>query len=152
MLRVVALPRMPWKVLNCCSPVTIPPATLQSNHEKRVSYVPIERRNTPLVSKGPLDGLLVQMMGTMPIAKEIARTRSSVVRGEDIDCKTQAVKHTDVTVRGAHSSRSDTKNGLDGLARPAQLRHNLLIGEGRKMLARCIRIVPGEPRQHIITG
>jgi len=55
---------MPWKVLKDCSPVTKPAATCQS-----------------LVSNLPAEGVLDHMMGTRPMAREMARTRSSVDMG-----------------------------------------------------------------------
>ena len=55
-----AFPRIPWKVLKDCAPVTMPAATCQS-----------------LVSNLPAEGVLDHMMGTRPKAKEMARTRSS---------------------------------------------------------------------------
>ena len=68
-----------WKTATACVPVTSPPATLQSTAQ----MISLSRRekgsvNAPKESNLPPSGVEVQRIGIMPMASEIARTRSSI--------------------------------------------------------------------------
>jgi hypothetical protein len=88
----------------------------------------------PFVSNGPDEGVLVQMMGVIPMAREMARTRSSV--WYDITCRQSFnircihlpgyMELTNIPIWWAHRCRCNTKNGLDGFACPTKFSHDLL--------------------------
>jgi len=105
---------MPWKVLKDCSPVTKPAATCQS-----------------LVSNFPAEGVLDHMMGTSPMAREMARTRSSIDTGiSGCDSVCGYGRQTDVSLGRAHGGGSNTKDLSDSLTSETELGDDLLVGEG----------------------
>ena len=74
------------------------------------------------------------MMGTRPKAKEIARTRSSVDAGINTRRSRCAYnrEQTNVSLRGAHGGRSNSKDLLDSLSGEGELGDDLLVGESSK--------------------
>lgn len=74
-------------------------------------------------------------MGTIPMAREIARTRSSAnelcSNGPEEKLR---YSHTNIAERGSHSRRGNAKNLLDCLASPAQLGNDLIGSQRRKVL------------------
>ena len=78
-LSVDAFVRMDWNVAKDCVPATRPPATLQSKRvSSRVSNE-LYWITLPFVSNWLPSGARVHIIGTMPIASEMARTRSSAI-------------------------------------------------------------------------
>ena len=82
------------------------------------------------------------MMGTIPIAREIARTRSSVCRY--IPSVRQHVrgpgfaKLTDISEWRTHRRWRYAKHSLDGFACPAELGDDLLIGHScKRLIEKC---------------
>ena len=79
------------------------------------------------------------MMGVRPIAKQIARTRSSITDLVHPEYQVEQNRQTDITIRWTHSGGGDTQDHLDRFASPTQLRHNLLIRERCQVLmAPCV--------------
>lgn len=75
------------------------------------------------------------MIGTMPMASEIARTRSS--RSPISACSNKlpmSNQHTDITKGRTHGRRGDTEHSSNGLSSPAQLGDDLLGSQGSKRL------------------
>jgi len=97
--------------------VTRPPATCQS-----------------LVSNLPADGVLDHMMGTRPMAREMARTRSSVDTGmsaRNLGCVYHG-EQTNVSLGRAHGGGRNSKDILDSLTSEAELSDDLVVGESSK--------------------
>lgn len=78
-LSVDAFVRMDWKVAKDCVPLTRPPATLQSKQGSSRVLNELYWTTLPLVSNWLPSGARVHIIGTMPIASEMARTRSSTM-------------------------------------------------------------------------
>ena len=81
--------------------------------------------HVPFVSNLPPLGEFVHMIGTMPMAKEIARTRSSFEGVNKSQHNGKADRHTNIAIRGAHGGGGDSEDGLNRFTGPTQLGHNL---------------------------
>ena len=82
------------------------------------------------------------MMGTIPIAREIARTRSSICRY--IPSVLQHIrgpgfaKLTDISEWRSHRRWRHAKHSLDGFACPAELSDDLFIGHScKRLIEKC---------------
>lgn len=129
MVRVDAFPRIDSNVLNDVVALTSPPATLQSVDVKVVKMLYFDTAiDKPLVSNGPEEGALVHIMGTIPMARAIARTRSSAITAINISiCIHRLWGRTNIPVWRSHRRRRDTKHLLNRLACPSELCNDLLI-------------------------
>lgn len=91
------------------------------------------------------DAVLVQMIGTIPMASEIALTRSSVTPSHAVSPPSThrsarvCGELTNIPVWWTHRCWCNTKHGLDGLACPTEFSNNLLVCQG------CQRLIEKRP-------
>jgi hypothetical protein len=100
-----AFPRIDLKVAKESGPATKPPATRQSKCLWINSRSVMSSLYIPLVSNWPAVGVRVQMIGWRPIAREMARTRSSIHDDKQL-FKKETRGRTNVTERRTHGCGS----------------------------------------------
>jgi hypothetical protein len=83
------------------------------------------RATLPSVSKTPPEGVRVHMIGTIPMASEMARTRSSSNKHQHRGREVRKPALTDVTIGWAHGGRGHSEDGLNCLTGPAEFGNNL---------------------------
>src|SRR6266850_6067236 len=96
--------------------------------------------HSPFVSNGPDAGVLVQRMGTIPMAREIARTRSSIWydvtsrQSSNVSTRPGCIELTNIPKWRTHCRRCNAKHTLDGFACPTKFSDDLLGCHSRKRL------------------
>ncbi len=74
------------------------------------------------------------MMGIRPIAREMARTRSSNVHHEFYEVQNQKKAPYQYTIWRAHGRGGDTDDFLNSFAGPAKFSNNLFVSQRRQVL------------------